>query len=360
MMAQSSGEKTEQPTEKRLREAREKGIAARSRDLSSAVLLLVAVAVVWLIGGYTGGVMQASVKEQIEFGAAFKGEFTNEVAADVFLRGLKVSAFILSPLFIALTVFAFLSSFLQTGAVFSFAQISPKFSNLNPAENFRNRFLKSSSYIELGKTAIKILIVAVIAGLILWLSRDEIVRLVSRSAEDISVYTFGLVLEISLKIGLVFLVVGGADFFLQRFLLSRELRMTRREVKEEEKEAEGDPQIKAQRRARHREILSQNLEAAVRESAVVLTGSENVAVALKYERGKSDAPIVTAKGKNLTAERISQIALGSGVPVKRDDSLARLLFKLEVESEIPAELYETVAVVLQWVYSKDDGSGKNI
>lgn len=359
-MAQSSGEKTEQPTEKKLREAREKGIAAQSRDFSSAIILLASVGVVWLIGSYIGGVMQISVKEQIEFGAAFKGEFTNEIVSAVFLRGLKAMVFILSPLFIVLIVFAFLSSFLQTGSVFSFASITPKFSNLNPAENFRNRFLKSSSYIELGKTVLKIVIAAAVAGLVLWTSRDTIVRLVSSPAGEISVYAFGLVLEIGLKIGLAFLVLGSADFFLQRFLLRRELRMTRQEVKEEEKETEGDPQIKAERRARHREILTQNLTAAVRESAIVLTGSENIAVALGYERGKSNAPKVAAKGKEWTAERICQIAAESDVFVKLDDTLARSLYRLDVEEEIPAELYEAVAVILQQVYSKVEERGKSI
>ncbi len=359
-MAQSSGEKTEQPTEKRLREAREKGIAARSRDLSAAVLLLAAVGVVWLFGSYIGDVMRASVKEQIEFGAAFKGEFSNEIVYNVFLRGLKAMFFILSPLFIVLIVFAFLSNFLQTGSVFSFASITPKFSNLNPAENFRNTFFKSRSYIELGKTVLKIIIAAAVAGLVLWTSRDTFVRLVSIQAEEISVYAFGLAMEIGLKIGLVFIVLGVADFFLQRFLLRRESRMTRQEIKEEEKETEGDPFIKSRQRARYREILMRNLAADVRESVVVLTGSDDIAVALRYERGKSNAPVIAAKGEALTAERIRQIAKESDIPEKSDNPLARSLYKLEVEDEIPAELYETVAVILQWVYSKDGERGETV
>ena len=155
-MSQSSGEKTEQPTDKRLRDAKKKGQVAKSQDLSGAILLLSAVAVVWLLGGYIGGILQTSVKEQIEFAASFKGEFTNQVAYDVLWKGLKTMIFILSPLFIVVFVFAFLSNYLQVGSIFSFESISPKFSKLNPAEGFKNKFLKSRPYIELVKTIIKI------------------------------------------------------------------------------------------------------------------------------------------------------------------------------------------------------------
>ena len=357
-MSQSSGEKTEQPTEKRIRDARKKGQVAKSQDLSSAVMLLAAVGVVWLIGSYIGGVMQASVRDQIEFAASFKGEFTNQVANDVLWRGLKAMFFILSPLFIVVFVFAFLSNYLQIGSIFSFESITPKFSKLNPAEGFKNKFLKSRPYIELVKTVIKIIIVAFVAGYVLWGARDDVVRLISKPPGEVSFYTFSLILEICLKIGLVFLVIGGADFFLQKFLHKKELKMTKHEVREEYKETEGNPLIKAQRRSLHREILSQSMAAAVRDADVVLANPTHIAVALKYERGEADAPIITAKGADLMAAQIRQIAAESGVPVKRDIPLARALYEFDVEDEVPEELYEAVAVVLQWVYTMAEERGE--
>jgi flagellar biosynthetic protein FlhB len=357
-MSQSSGEKTEQPTEKRLRDARKKGQVAKSQDLSSAVLLLAAVGVVWLIGSYIGGVMQASVKDQVEFAATFRGEFTNQTAYEVFWRGLKTMFFILSPLFVVVFVFAFLGNYLQIGSIFAFESITPKFSKLNPAEGFKNKFLKSRPYIELVKTIIKMSIVASVAGFVLWGARDDIVRLISRPPEDVSAYTFSLVLNICLKIGLVFLVLGGADFFLQKFLHRKDLKMTKREVKDEYKETEGNPLIKAQRRSLHREILSQSMAAAVRDADVVLANPTHVAVAIKYERGQQDAPIITAKGADLMAAQIRRIAEESGVPIKRDVQLARALYEFEVDDEIPEELYEAVAVVLQWVYSLAEERGE--
>ncbi len=357
-MSQSSGEKTEQPTEKRLRDARKKGQVAKSQDLSSAVMLLAAVGVVWLIGSYIGGVMQASVRDQLEFASSFKGEFTNQVANDVLWRGLKTMFFILSPLFIVVFVFAFLSNYLQVGSIFSFESISPKFSKLNPAEGFKNKFLKSRPYVELAKTVIKIIIVAFVAGYVLWGARDDVVRLISKPPDEVSFYTFSLILEICLKIGLVFLVIGGADFFLQKFLHKKELKMTKHEVREEYKETEGNPLIKAQRRSLHREILSQSMAAAVRDADVVLANPTHVAVALKYERGNADAPIITAKGADLMAAQIRRIATESGVPIKRDIPLARALYEFDVEDEVPEELYEAVAVVLQWVYAMAEERGE--
>ncbi len=357
-MSQSSGEKTEQPTEKRLRDAKKKGQVAKSQDLSSAIMLIAAVGVVWLIGGYIGGVLQITVKDQIEFAASFKGEFTNQVANDVLWRGLKTMIFILSPMFIVVFVFAFLSNYLQVGSIFSFESVSPKFSKLNPAEGFKNKFLKSRPYVELLKTVIKMLIVAFVAGYVLWGSRDDVVRLLSKSPGDVSFFTFSLILEICLKIGLVFLVIGGGDFFLQRFLHKKELKMTKHEVKEEYKETEGNPLIKAQRRSLHREILSQSMAAAVRDADVILANPTHVAVAIKYERGKADAPIITAKGADLMAAQIRQVAAESGVPVKRDIPLARALYEFDVEDEVPEALYEAVAVVLQWVYSMAEERGE--
>lgn len=350
-MSSGAGEKTEQPTDKRLQDARKKGQVAKSQDLTSALLLIAAVAVVWLIGGYIGGVLQGVVKDQIEFAATFKGEFTGETAYGVLWRGMSGMFWVLTPVFVVVMVFAFLGNYLQIGSIFSFESIAPKFEKLNPVEGFKQKFLKSRSYIELAKTVFKMLITASIAAYVLWAAREDVVRLIEKPPDVVAAYTFGLILEICLKIGVAFLILGAADFFLQKFLHRQEMKMTKHEVKEEFKETEGNPLIKAQRRALHREILSQSMAAAVRDADVVLANPTHLAVAVKYERGVANAPVITAKGADLMAAQIRQIAMESGIPVKRDVPLARALYELEVEQEIPEELYEAVAVVLQWVYS---------
>lgn len=349
----SSGEKTEQPTEKRLQDARKKGQVAHSQDLTSALLLISTVALVWMMGGYIGGVMKGAVKDQIEFAATFKGDLTGAVAYSVLWKGLTALFWVLAPIFIVVVVFAFLGNYLQVGTIVAFESIKPKFEKFNPVEGFKNKFLKSRAYIELAKTVFKMAISAVVAGVVLWSAREDVARLITKTPDIVAAYTFGLVLEIGLKIGLAFLVLGAADFFLQKFLHRQDMKMTKHELKEEYKETEGNPLIKAQRRALHREILSQSLAAAVRDADVVLANPTHVSVALKYDRGASNAPIVTAKGADIMAAQIREIATESGVPIKRDIPLARALFELEVEDEIPEELYEAVAVVLKWVYETE-------
>jgi flagellar biosynthetic protein FlhB len=353
-MSSSTGEKTEQPTDRRLQDARKKGQVAKSQDLTSAVLLISTVALVWLIGGYMGGILEAATREQIEFAAAFRGEFTGATAYDVLWRGMSAMFWALLPLFVVVVVFAFLANYLQIGSIFSFESIAPNFEKLNPAEGFKQKFLKARPYIELGKTVFKMLITAFVAGYVLWAAREDVIRLIAQPPDVVARYTFGLVLEIGLKIGLAFLILGGADYFLQKFLHRQDLKMTKREVKEEYKETEGNPLIKSQRRALHQQILSQSMAAAVRDADVVLANPTHVAVALKYERGTDAAPIIAAKGADLMAAQIRRIAGECGVPIKRDIPLARALYEFEVEQEIPEELYEAVAVVLQWVYSMEE------
>lgn len=357
-MSSSAGEKTEQPTEKRLQDAKKKGQVAKSQDLTGAVLLIAAVGVIWLIGHYMGEMLLTLVRDHLSSAASFKGSFTTEVAMSALSRGTIEMFWILLPLFLVVVVFALLASYLQIGSVFSTESISPKFEKLNPVEGFKQKFLKARSYVEFAKTIIKLIITAVVAGYVMWQSREDIVHLISKNPDVAAPFTLGLVIEIGLKVGLAFLVLGALDFLLQRLLHRRDLKMTKQELKDEYKETEGDPMVKAQRRSLHREILAQSLAAAVRDADVVLANPTHLAVALKYDRASMGAPIVTAKGADLMAAQIRRIAGESGVPVKRDVPLARALYLLEVEDEIPEELYEAVAAVLQWVYSMADERGE--
>lgn len=356
-MSSSTGEKTEQPTEKRLQDAKKKGQVAKSQDLTGAVLLIGAVGTIWLVGHFMADMLLSLVRDHLSSAVAFKGSFTLEMASSALTKGVLEMFWVLAPLFIVVVVFAFLTNYLQIGSVFSTESISPKFEKLNPVEGFKQKFLKARAYVEFTKTLIKLIITAVVAGYVMWESREDIVRLIGKNPDVAAPFTLGLVIEIGLKIGLAFLVLGALDFLLQKLLHRRDLRMTKKELKDEYKETEGDPLIKAQRRSLHREILAQSLAAAVRDADVVLANPTHLAVALKYERGSSGAPIVTAKGADLMANQIRLIAAESGVPIKRDVPLARALYQLEVEDEIPEELYEAVAAVLQWVYSMAEERG---
>src|ERR1044072_6085263 len=274
------GEKTEQPTEKRLRDARRKGQVAKSHDLSSAVLLVAAVVVLWVASGYMGGWLSRSVTEQLNFASSFKGDLDERVALGALGAGAKSLLLALAPLFGALVVVAVLVNYFQVGSIFSFEPVKTNANKLNPAEGFN-----------------------------------------------------------------------------QRFLHRKELRMTKHEVREEYKETEGNPLHKSLRRQMHREILLQSVMEAVRRASVVVRNPTHLAVAIRYERGETNAPVVVAKGAELLAARIRELAKESGVPVTRDVPLARALYELEIDEEVPEELYESVAVVLRWVYQLAEERG---
>ena len=353
-----SGQKTEQPTQKRLRDARRKGQVARSQDLSSAVLLVVSVAVLYLAGGYFVGHLSGAMREQLEFAGSYRGPLDQASALGALTAGAKALALMLAPLFGALVVVSLLANYFQVGSIFSFEPVKPSPNKLNPAEGFKQKFLKARPYVELGKTVVKLVVASVVVGAALWAARRDVVQLTSQPAQVAAAYALRLIFEITLKVGVAFLVLGAADYFLQRYFHRRELMMTKHEVKEEYKETEGNPLHKSLRRARHREILMQAMMAAVRQANVVVVNPTHLAVALRYERDQMSAPTVVAKGADLMAAQIRKIAEESEVPVMRDVPLARALYELEVDEEVPEELYESVAVVLRWVYMLAEERGE--
>lgn len=353
-----SGEKTEQPTDKRLRDARRKGQVAKSQDLSSAALLVAAVAVLFLASGQIGDWLGGAMREQLEFAGSFKGDLTKDAALGAIFAGVKTMAFALAPLFAVLFVLAVLVNYLQVGSIFSFETVKPNPNKLNPAESFKQKFLKARPYVELGKTLLKIGVTVAVVGFVLWSARGDVVKLTRQPPIVAASYTVSLVFEIGIKVGMAFLVLGAGDYFLQRFLHRKELMMTKHEVKEEYKEAEGNPLYKSMRRQLHREILMQSVMAAVKGANVVVVNPTHVAVALRYERGEMSAPVIVAKGAELMAARMREIANESGIPIMRDVPLARALYELEIDEEVPEDLYESVAVVLRWVYQLAEERGE--
>lgn len=358
-MSQGAGEKTEQPTQKRLRDALKKGQVAKSQDLTSALLLLAAVGVLWIVGGYLGGIALDSIKEQYLAAASFKGDFTEKAVADAFLAGLTGFAMILAPFFLTVWVFALVVNFLQVGSIFAPEAIKPAFSKLNPAEGVKNKFFKLRPYVELAKTVVKMVLTALVAGYVLWFAREDIIMLNAKPFDVSVAYTFNLVVEIGFKIGIAFLILGAVDFFLQNYLHKRDLKMTKHELKEEYKETEGNPLIKSQRRALHRELLQQGMAAAVPQADVVVANPTHLAVALKYDKEGGGAPKVVAKGADLMAAQIRELARNASVPITRDVALARALYELDIDDEIPEELYEAVAIILKWIYGESQKTGRS-
>lgn len=359
-MSQQGGEKTEHPTEKRLRDARRRGQVAKSQDLTSSLLLITAVMVLWIAGPYMGANLGGAMADGLERAASFRGELDQTTALAALFAGVKAVAFALLPLLGAMLVVAALVSYLQVGSVFAFQPIKPDLNKLNPAESFKQKFFKGKPYLELGKTIIKIIVAVFVIGTTLWGARRGVIELTRQPAPRVASFALSIIFEIGLKVGLAFLALGAGDFFLQRFLHLKELRMTKQEVKDEYKETEGNPIYKSARRQMHKEILMQSMMAAVKRANVVLVNPTHVAVAVEYDRATMAAPTIVAKGAELMAAQIRELARDSNVPVMRDIPLARALYELELDAEIPEELFEAVAEVLRWVYQLAEERGEVI
>lgn len=345
-----SGEKTEQPTDKRVRDARRKGQVAKSQDLTAALLLVTAAIIMALVGTQMGLQLADAMRNGIVGATTLRGDFDQAAAVGVFWSGLRTMAWVLAPLLTALFAIALLVSYLQVGPIFSFEPVKPDLKRLNPAEGFKQKFLKPRPYLELVKTLLKMTIAGVVIVAVIWDSRADIIRLSTKNVAQAAMFASTIIFQIGLKVAIAFLILGIADRFLQKFLHLKELRMSKQEVREEYKETEGNPLHKSARRRIYLEMLQQSMLNAVKKADVVVVNPTHVAVALKYDRAGMDAPIVVAKGAELMAAQIRKIAAEADVPTLRDEPLARALYDIEIDESIPEELYEAVAEVLRWVY----------
>ena len=344
-----SQEKTEKPTQKRLRDARKKGQVAKSQDLSAAVSLLTAFSIIGLSGGWMVVKMRDGMDAGITRIVGFNGPLTLEIAMAAFLDNALVMLTAVAPLLVGVMIVAGLTTYLQVGPVFSFETIKPDLKKLNPISGFQQKFLKAKTYLELIKTLLKMSIATAIIFSTAWGYRFHILALTGQTPDFAARLAFDLIFSIGVKVALLYLLIGGGDFFLQKFIFIKEMKMSKHDVKEEFKETEGNPLHKWQRRRLHMEILSESV-AATKNASVVVTNPTHLAIALQYQRDTMEAPLVLAKGADLIAAQIRAVATEAGVPILRDVPLARALYDLEIDESIPEELYEPVAEVLRWVY----------
>lgn len=352
MADEPSGARTEEPTPKRLRDARRRGEVAQSRDLTSAASLAGAIAALAIAGSHLAGSL-VSVYARAFAGAARPAE---SAPAGVLWDGVLTGLSAIAPVLAAGVLLPALVSFLQVGALFTTAPVAPKLERIDPAAGLR-RVFSLQSFVETLKAVVKLGVVAGIAYALLWDAAGDLARTALAAPHVSAGLAVGLALRVAAVAAAAFAAVAVLDFLYQRWQHRRRLRMTRYEVQREHKETEGDPRHRAERQRVHREILTHNMLQDVRRATVVIVNPEHVAVALVYEKEGEGAPRVVAKGENVLAARIIDIAREAGVPVIRNVPLAHALLRLELGEEIPEELYEAVAEILKFVYRLETGEG---
>ena len=344
-------EKSEKATPKREREARQKGQVAKSQDLNSAAVFLGITMVLIFTGGRTVTILSTSMKNF--FGQAFQttAEKPEVFYALLFTAGVTTLK-VLAPVLLAGVVLGAGLSYAQVGSIFSMEPLQPKLDKLDPVKGFKNKFFSARAWIELLKSLLKITVIGfVLYGVIKGDLRDVGQTLRAPIADSFTLcgkLLFGMVL----KAGMILLAFGAADVGIQRWQHQKQLMMSKDDVKREYKESEGDPHMKGERKHLMKEIAFSDVRTAVRKAKVVIVNPTHVAVAIQYERGEMNAPQIGAKGIDEAAERIRAFAKEFNIPITRNVPLAHALNALELGSEMPPELYNAMAEVLNWVYQQ--------
>jgi len=347
VVTQTSQEKTEEATPRQLQKAREKGDVSVSRDLNSAVLL--AAAAVWL--GWSLGAL-GDVFERVArrcAGTAIAADFSAERLVGTLLDAANDAAIAVLPLLVILTVAGALTNFLQIGPVLSFDPLLPKLERLDPAAGLKRVFFSSQSWIELFKSIAKIVALGLICSTIVRAEIPRIVRLADlplTASARVAVEVVGSLVAWAV---LFFGAVAVLDVLLQRWQYRKKLRMSKQQVKEEYKESEGDPRHKSARQRAHEEILSNTMMIAAHRADATIVNPTHIACSIRYRPREGEAPRLIAKGRGVIAAELRRISKDEGIEVTRNVSLARALFELEIDQQIPEELYDAVAEVLRWV-----------
>lgn len=341
-------EKTEEPTSKRLDDAREKGDIPRSRELATMAILLASIASAMSFGPILAEMMMGmfrynlALDRQAVFDTNLMFQHLGVSLYDAFLG--------LSGFFAFLVVAALVSPMALGGWLFSVKALAPKFNRLNPLSGLK-RMVSLKSLVELLKAIAKFGLVATFGVFCLWHIKDDLLAL---AASDVNV-AMGDALELLMWVFLIMslstVIITLVDAPYQLYEYTQKLKMTLQEIKDEMKNTEGKPEVKGRIRQLQREIAQRSMMKNVPEADVVITNPTHYAVALKYDRDRGDAPILVAKGADFVALKIREIAKENQVPILTAPALSRALFySTEIDQEIPVGLYASVAQVLAYVY----------
>jgi flagellar biosynthetic protein FlhB len=349
-MAETSGqEKTEKATSKKREQARDKGQVAISREVSSSMVLLASLGFFYFAGSWMFWNLAEVITRVFENVGTLR--FNTIDDASIFsTEVLNRLLAILIPFLLPLAVLGFAVNVLQVGLKFSSEAIAPKFSKLNPISGMK-RVVSLKSIVELAKSILKLVFIGTISYILVKGDLKSFPLLVHQEVGQILVFIARVSLKISFFVCLAMIILSVLDFLYQRWQHEQDLKMTKQEVKDEQKQTHGDPKVKSRIRSLQLEMARRRMMEAVPEADVVITNPTHFAIALKFNAEEMAAPRVLAKGAGHVAQRIKEIAAEHRIPMVEDKPLAQTLYKMvELGDYIPAELYRAVAEVLAYVY----------
>jgi flagellar biosynthetic protein FlhB len=345
----SGEEREEEPTAKKLEKARDDGKVARSQELSVAAMMIGVAFFLYLFGGY----FIAGLTNIFATGFTFdrKAVFDDSLLVPAFGTQAFDSFMVVVPIFVLAVLIAFAAAGVMGGYIFSLKSIAPKASKLNPLSGLKRMF-GMKAVVDLSKALSKFVLIALVLYLVVSENFPDLIKLGFMDIEPAMqeagrIIGFGTVL-----VTLTLIVAAGIDIPYQLYTFNKQMKMTKQEVKDEMKDTEGRPEVKAQIRRKQREIATGMMMSAIADADVIIVNPEHFAVALSYDPSKDGAPIMVAKGADLLAQAIRERAKEEGVPIFSSPVLARsIFFTTDINQTVPESLYYAVAQVIAYIFN---------
>jgi flagellar biosynthetic protein FlhB len=355
------GEKTEPATQKKLDDARKDGKVAKSKELTAAFDLIVLFLVLKIFVSYVGerliGVFTYVYANMADFLKVNRGYLSTKAISTLVISLILKWLLIVLPFFLFGIAITLIISVFQVGWKISTKPMEPKLSKFNPINGFKRIFSKDSLF-NLLLCIVKIILIAITAYTCIKDKQDELFILYSIPLNQAIALIGDIIINTGLRISIVYMIVGIADFIYQKWKFKDEMKMTKQEVKDEYKNTEGDPQIKGRQRRKMQEASQRRMMQDVPKADVVITNPTHLAVALKYDAETNRAPILLAKGEDYLAQKIKEAARENHIEIVENKPLARMIYhNVEIGAEIPPELYQSVAEVLAMVYHTKNPNG---
>ena len=352
------GEKTEPATDKKLKDAREEGKVAKSKELTAAFDLIILFLVLKIFISYVGGsllnIFDFVYSSMPEFVKINEAKLTTFAISSYLFNIILKWILIVLPFFLLGVVITILISVFQVGWKISTKPMQPKLEKFNPINGFKRIFSKNSLF-ELVKSIVKIGVISYVAYSSVKNNRNDLFLLYDIPLNQAVTLIGSIIINTGLKISFVYLVVGIADYAYQKHKFNEDMKMTKQEVKDEYKNSEGDHQIKGKQKQRMREASQRRMMQDVPKADVVITNPTHLAIALKYDAEVSEAPVVVAKGEDYVALKIKEVAQENNIAIVENKPLARMLFSnVDIGAEIPPELYQSVAEILAMIYKTNN------
>lgn len=346
--SESGQDKTEDPTEKRKKDSREKGEIARSKELNTLAVMLAGAGALLIFGGALAQDLMELMR--MNFSLSREVILDQRSMATYLLHSGQIALFAIQPVMITLLLAALIGPISLGGWLFAAGSMAPKFSRMNPAAGLKRMF-SAKALVELLKALAKFFIVLFVALAVLSSDIDDLLRIAHEPLDMAIIHSLQVVGWSTLWMACGLIIIAAVDVPVQLWESMNKLKMTKQEIRDEHKDQEGRPEVKQRIRQLQREMSQRRMMAAIPDADVVITNPTHYAVALKYDPEKGGAPMLIAKGSDFLALKIREIAVANQVQLLESPALARsIYYSTELDQEIPGGLYLAVAQVLAYVY----------